>query len=221
MKFTKGNTVVEPHKLLYLQKKHAASFTDDGGEQFEALVDKLDNSIRQEIETPSWYPERCYFLVSGDDLRARVAAVLRQTAKNYTNPKTFFDNYKYFFCEEALPGPEFNKVSAEVLATGIIRRPYFNVIYDAFQGVNSEAWSEIVIKETLTNVINVLGSNSDISNTLPDAIRPELMYKSVQLYLRWAIARGGSGPSMHSTMVLLGREVCLRRLGEVKSVFAA
>ncbi|KAL8952816.1 MAG: hypothetical protein Q9222_001288 [Ikaeria aurantiellina] len=222
MRFTKGNTIVEPHKLLYLQKKYAASFADEGGELFEALVDKLDNCIGREIEKPSWYPEHCYSsLVSGDDLRTRIAGVLRQTAKNYTNPKAFFDDYKYFFCEEPLPDPNSNRVAADVLMTRISLEPYAKTIYNAFQKVMLEDWTDLVIKETLTNVIDILASGSDISDELSNDTHSRMTYRSVQLYLRWAIARGGSGPPMHATMVLLGREVCLRRLDEVKSMFAA
>lgn len=60
LKFTKGNTVVEPHKLLYLQKKHAAKYADEGGPQFEALLDRIYRDIQHEFESPSWYPNRTY-----------------------------------------------------------------------------------------------------------------------------------------------------------------
>lgn len=60
MKFTKGNTIVEPHKLLYLQKKYAAKYADEGGQQFEALVGRVFQAIEQEFETPSWFRGAVY-----------------------------------------------------------------------------------------------------------------------------------------------------------------
>ena len=41
--------------------------------------------------------------------------------------------------------------------------------------------------------------------------------KALHQYLRWAIAGGRSGPSIPETMVLLGRDVTLRRLKEATS----
>lgn len=60
LKFTKGNTIVEPHKMMYLQKKYAARYADEGGSQFEALVDRVSEAIQQEFGTPSWFPEAEY-----------------------------------------------------------------------------------------------------------------------------------------------------------------
>lgn len=56
MKFTKGNTVVEPHKLMYLQKKYATRYANEGGPQFDALVDGVFEAIEQEFRRPSWNP---------------------------------------------------------------------------------------------------------------------------------------------------------------------
>lgn len=64
LKFTKGNTVVEPHKLMYLQKKYAAKYADENGPQFRALVDRLFEEIQQEFKAPSWHPNQTYSLVS-------------------------------------------------------------------------------------------------------------------------------------------------------------
>ena len=55
MKFTKGNTIVEPHKLAYLQRKYAAKFIEEGGQEFEAIVDRTSKAIDHEFENPSWY----------------------------------------------------------------------------------------------------------------------------------------------------------------------
>lgn len=45
---------------MYLQKKYAAKYADEGGPQFEALVDRVFEAIQQEFRTPSWHPEAEY-----------------------------------------------------------------------------------------------------------------------------------------------------------------
>lgn len=41
MKFTKGNTIVAPAKLYYLQKKYARRYSDENGKEFEFMVDRV------------------------------------------------------------------------------------------------------------------------------------------------------------------------------------
>lgn len=60
LKFTKGNTVVEPHKLVYLQKKYAAKYAEKNGSEFEVLVDRIFEEIQQEFKTSIWHPGVSY-----------------------------------------------------------------------------------------------------------------------------------------------------------------
>lgn len=60
LKFTKGNTVVEPHKLMYLQKKYATRYATENGPQFESLVNRVFSEIQHEFEIPSWQPGSTY-----------------------------------------------------------------------------------------------------------------------------------------------------------------
>lgn len=41
MKFTKGNTIVTFGKLWHLQKKFAQRYAEQGGKEFDSLVDRI------------------------------------------------------------------------------------------------------------------------------------------------------------------------------------
>lgn len=38
LKFTKGDAIIEPAKLFFLQKKHAQRYIESGGEEFGSMV---------------------------------------------------------------------------------------------------------------------------------------------------------------------------------------
>ncbi|KAI4284838.1 MAG: hypothetical protein L6R38_001103 [Xanthoria sp. 2 TBL-2021] len=239
MKFTKGNTIVEPHKLMYLQKKYAAKYADEGGPQFEALVDRVFEAIQQEFGTPSWYPEAEYpNPLNGLELRTRVANVLKHTAKNYTTPRDFFDNYSYFFYD--VPLPEFKDDAGEKYSIcREIGAELSGSIEFALGTMRPENWSESALKEAISSSAEeVVAKNNDLRKQIPpkqefpflkhafqDVDIPILnikeAYKAAQLYLRWAIARGGSGPPMHTAMAILGRDVSLQRLYELHELLQA
>ncbi|MCJ1231601.1 Glutamate--tRNA ligase mitochondrial, partial [Toensbergia leucococca] len=50
LKFTKGNTVVDFKKLLYLQAKHAQKYSEEDGAMFESLVDRVFNTVREHLQ---------------------------------------------------------------------------------------------------------------------------------------------------------------------------
>ncbi|KAL8683754.1 MAG: hypothetical protein Q9186_000240 [Xanthomendoza sp. 1 TL-2023] len=211
MKFTKGNTIVEPHKLMYLQKKYAAKYTDEGGPQFEAIVNRVFKAIEQELEAPSWFPGSVYsHPLRGTELKSRIADVLKYTAKNYTTPQEFFANYGYFFYEMPQLVPAVIDFAGQ---RDVLRRSRWD-FYRTFSVVAPQDWTEDSLKRTISSTVDSMDKEMHAGEALSDANRKS-SYKSVQLYLRWAIASGGSGPSMHTTMALLGKDECVQRLKNV------
>ncbi|KAL8778561.1 MAG: hypothetical protein Q9213_007361 [Squamulea squamosa] len=217
MKFTRGNTIVQPHKLFYLQKKYAAKYADDGGPQFEALVGQVFEAVQRELGAPSWYPGSQYSYVinalQGQELRTCIANVLKHTAKNYTTPQEFFGNYKYFFYD--LPLPDFRDDSSEPYA--VVRDIWdsLTLVNGRLESMDLKDWTESNIKEAISMAGDIeLCYNMDV---IAESDRKDIRqgYQALQLYLRWGIARGGSGPPMHTTMAILGKDVCLRRLDEL------
>ncbi|KAL8739170.1 MAG: hypothetical protein Q9181_000199 [Wetmoreana brouardii] len=223
LKFTKGNTVVEPHKLIYLQKKHAAKHISEGGREFQIIVDRVFEAIRQEFENPVWnHPLKSYRgHLSGDELRSLIASVLQYTAKNYTTPKAFFDNYKYLFYNEPLPYFGLNTKLIEMHATCASLWPHLRLVNSNLRQVPHEEWTDGVINEKTQEIISEVKFALQRDCDESDRIDEKAVYKSISSYLRLAVARGGSGPPMHTTMALLGREVSLKRLEELADSLAA
>ncbi|KAL8999349.1 MAG: hypothetical protein Q9169_001775 [Polycauliona sp. 2 TL-2023] len=233
LKFTKGNTIVEPHKLMYLQKKYAAMRADEGGPRFEALIDKVFEAIEQEFRTPSWFPKAEYpDALNGLELRNRVANVLRHTAKNYTVPRDFFDNYSYFFYN--MPLPKFQHDTGEKYAICREIWPYLSTsIMSKLESIRPEGWCEDALKEAVSMSVQEIEAKAndsrqhkrpsdEASHVKQTNQRPEIatmnnkeVYQATQLCLRWTLARGRSGPPVHIAMNILGRDVSLRRLHEL------
>ncbi|KAL8656751.1 MAG: hypothetical protein Q9226_002565 [Calogaya cf. arnoldii] len=202
MKFTKGNTIVEPHKLLYLQKKYATKYADEGGPEFEALVERVFEAIYHEFETASWHSGAQYpNALEGHELRSRVANVLKHTAKNYTTPPDFFDNYSYFFYD--VPLPELKEDPGEKSSTRRETWEELASMRDVLSYIQPENWTESNLKEVISASLEDTHKTINDRRDGPDPIDIKDTYKALQLYLRRAIARGGSGPAMHTTMALL------------------
>ncbi|KAL9061260.1 MAG: hypothetical protein Q9206_000622 [Seirophora lacunosa] len=211
LKFTKGNTVVEPHKLVYLQKKYAAKYAEKNGSEFEAVVDRIFEEIQREFKTSTWHPGASYLNhLVGDDLRNRIQGVLRGTAQNYTTPREFFTNYQYFFYDQP-SAKNLEDVPEKTRAAIDGIRPQLRTINAAFRNIPLEAWTDVNLKGRALTVVAMMSSNLKGSSS-------QAINKSIQLYLRCAVARGSSGPPMHTTMALLGRNTCLQRLDELASL---
>lgn len=167
-----------------------------------------------------------------------MANVLKHTAKNYTTPRDFFDNYSYFFYD--VPLPEFKDDAGEKYSIcREIGAELSGSIEFALGTMRPENWSESALKEAISSSAEeVVAKNNDLRKQIPpkqefpflkhafqDVDIPILnikeAYKAAQLYLRWAIARGGSGPPMHTAMAILGRDVSLQRLYELHELLQA
>lgn len=100
--------------------------------------------------------------------------------------------------------------SGEMYATCEDLWPKLHLVNVKFHEVLPGNWTDAGLRETTTAIVNILSHELDKSS--------KEMYKIIQFYLRWGIARGGSGPAMHTTMTLLGRGICLQRLDELAAM---
>ena len=147
------------------------------------------------------------------ELKARVGAVLRVDAVNYTTPKQFFERNSYFFCDE--PRNEWTTRSNDHQlkdAIGFLR--------SNFKAVTPEQWDEKYLKHVFDRIADEIsvrwnqeeGSQSD---------RGKSALSSMQHFLRWALSGGRPGPRLISTMEILGREVSLQRIEDAASSLEA
>lgn len=147
------------------------------------------------------------------ELKARVAAVLRVDAVNYTTPKKFFERNSYFFCDE--PRNEWSIRSNDHQLKDAI-----GLLSSNFKAVTAEQWDEKYLKHVFDRMADEIfvrwnqeeGSQSD---------RGKSALGSVQHFLRWALSGGRPGPRLISTMAILGREVSLQRIEDAASSLEA
>lgn len=144
--------------------------------------------------------------LEGHDLKTRIAEVLRHTAKNYTTPRAFLDNYGYFFYDQPLRNLDSENVPSETRETLLKHWPQLRPVNSVCQGIPPDEWTADELKARHISLVDGLCSKLEIP--------PKEMYKTIQLYLRCAIPGGGSGPSMHTTMAIFGRDVCMQRLND-------
>ena len=147
------------------------------------------------------------------ELEARVAAVLRVDAVNYTTPKHFLERNSYFFCDEPrkdwMPGPNDHQLKDAI-----------GLLIGTFRAVTSEQWDETHLKHVFDRIAHDMsvqwdqeeGSRSDNGKSA---------LSSLQHFLRWALSGGRPGPRLISTMAILGREVSLRRIEDAASSLEA
>jgi hypothetical protein len=50
LKFTKGNTIAAPNKLVHLQKRYAQRYVEEGRENYNSMVNKLLGIVEQRLE---------------------------------------------------------------------------------------------------------------------------------------------------------------------------
>ena len=143
------------------------------------------------------------------ELEARVAAVLREDAVNYTTPKQFLERNSYFFCDESrkdwMPRSNDHQLKDAV-----------GLLNSTFRAVTSEQWDEEHLKYVFDRIANDMSVRWDQEESLrSDKGRSAL--STVQHFLRWALSGGRPGPRLISTMAILGREVSLRRIEDAAS----
>ncbi|KAL9578617.1 MAG: hypothetical protein Q9212_005602 [Teloschistes hypoglaucus] len=218
LKFTKGNTIVQPHKLKYLQKKFARKYIDDGGAEFEDIVDKTLEYLIQEFEPSTWnhVGDLSPRPVTREQIRERIASVLRQRADNYFDPKAFFDDYGYFFFQNApLPDRHTSKHIFQMYASCASLWPHLLLVNTELGLISPKVWTEDFLSTKLTKLVDKLTLRLEEVCEVPEQVDRQAIHQAVHSYLRLGVARGGSGPAMHTTMFILGQDVSMQRLDDL------
>ncbi|KAL9612519.1 MAG: hypothetical protein Q9167_002904 [Letrouitia subvulpina] len=224
LKFTKGNTIVQPHKLIFLQRKYSEKIAAEGGPRFDSVVDQIFQHVQQELQKKPI----CEELQSASNLKNRVINLFQLVGPRYVNPLTLFNDYEYFF--RPLDHLEYKSVSNPVvrnLLEGILP-----LVRQEISVISSEDWDSAVLKTTIQHVVDTItqqrshvldetGNDSSTPGKIviqEKILRSKSVYKAVHHYLRWAIAFGRSGPPMHDTMAVIGRKECIQRLANAEKL---
>ena len=215
LKFTKGNTMVQPAKLKYLQKKYAQKYIDEDCAKFESMIDRVYAVAEERLRLEK----------KDTDLRNRIAAFLRLVPKLYYTPKDFYERYIALF--EPVERPELNPLSENNGQKSAFTKNDVQITNThLITAASNKAflWTAPNIKKLLSVDIHdasFVGREEKGHSKVPKGEDPEAEQwysAAVHRYLRWALMGGKSGPAVADSMVLLGREETERRLGEAAMI---
>ncbi len=222
LKFTKGNTIVQPTKLMYLQKKYAKKYIEEGGAVFESMVDRVYAIAEQSIQGKE----------KDTELRNRIAAFMRLVPESYITPKDFYERHIALF--EPVERPKYvpikdnngQELEWEVKWLSLLNQQFTNP-----PSKDSTPWTASETKELVDSAIDHMLSNAALHRTTKKAgeskesesstvsnDEEQLYNAAVHHYLRWAITGGNPGPAMAHCMVLLGREETSRRIEDAARI---
>ncbi|KAI9820982.1 MAG: Glutamate--tRNA ligase mitochondrial [Thelocarpon impressellum] len=199
LKFTKGNTIVAFEKLWFLQKAHAQRYADEGGREFEELVDRVAKTTQAQVD-----PKDLEYVLRGRDVRPYTASILKADAKSFTTTQDFLTRNSYFLgpiCRSAYSSP-----------TPLVTTEQLTHAASWLQAIPVGEWTLETIKQKMSDIlaaVPVALKNQDEPTKASKA-----WHKALHHYLRWALADGRRGPGVADTLAILGRDVVLERLGD-------
>lgn len=156
-----------------------------------------------------------------EQIREVIARVLLLRANNYTTPKAFFDKYGYFIFQNApLPDKDTSKHISEMYANCANLWPHLLLVNIELGLISSGGWTENDLNIKLPKLVDKLVTRLQEVSEAPEKVDGQVIYQAIQSYLRLGIARGGSGPSMVTTMVLLGQDVSMQRLDDLSNLLS-
>ena len=222
LKFTKGNTMVQSAKLIYLQKKYAKKYIEESGSTFDSMVDQVYTLAKQNIQPKE--PEM--------DLRNRIAAFMRSVPETYTTSKDFYNRHIALF--QSVERPPVTPAADGHDQKFTLLPNHLSHLFQAFATLDENVpWTASEIK----TLINKAVSDASLAGGLvPDhqnkgkdereIVLEETGEKqgqkkynaAVYHYLRWALTGVTSGVGVTEAMVFLGREETIRRMREARRV---
>ena len=170
----------------------------------------------------------------GKSLKERIVDALRRCKHDYHDPRQFYQRYFYFF--RPLQAQDY--LSAETDP----RRNLLAVLHNGEQSLRSrDKLLPLSIKDivdhwlaTFAQRLNELPGDKWIASHLQQVIdsilddvkpHPKMLHSDwqqkgvdLQLFLRWALLAGWSGPSNSVLMEILGQEITLQRLADASTI---
>ncbi|KAK8189056.1 uncharacterized protein BKA78DRAFT_253786 [Phyllosticta capitalensis] len=201
LKFTTGSVVVTEAKLSYLQNHHQQKHLIPGDPYFEKVVDELVASIQGNDGIK--IDER---LLSNGGLRARVADVLRIDNKNFTKTEGFIEEHDYFFSDAAV---DYSSTDVPREKLDAVKTAWERTFFQ----IQPDDWTRVSLQQSIDKAAKMIVESR--TRDVPDEERAKgnkKAKKETWQHLRQALSGGKHGPGVLDTLLVLGREVCLRRL---------
>ena len=208
LKFTKGNATVSFEKLWFLQQRHAQRYINEGGPEFDRIVDDLLSTAQQT------YPQSQLFnSPPPSHQKQTLALLLRADGKNYSNPSSFLSRNVHFFLALPTSLPSYIPIDSTIPLSTL------RTAATALTFVPPEQWTSSIHAANVSNISSP-PPPSPPNSTEPDPESSEqqkqeekAFRKELYHYLRWALLGGAHGPGIPDTMTVLGREESLKRIG--------
>ena len=143
-----------------------------------------------------------------NELRDRIAVILRLDAAKYTTPNEFFARLSPLFCSQ--PRREWESHPEDH-----ILKDNMDTIVNSFKRVSCQQWSEANLKDVLPQMASALEAKWDGDGDLAYDLDPtagKRRMSIVKYFLRWALFGGRSGPTLMVMMNVLGRDLSLQRI---------
>jgi glutamyl-tRNA synthetase len=192
LKITKGNTIVAFGKLQYLQEQHARRRIGAGGEPYEQIIRDVAVALLERFGAG-----KVVNLVGKRKLRDVVANMLQADSLPYRSAAEFAEQCSIFVEVPRLSKPEVKEV--ELVNELSVAASTLTLVPDA-------EWTYQTHAENLKQLDLAKGPDADPADR--KKWKTELYH-----YLRWALLDGARGPSIPHTMAILGRDICVERIG--------
>ncbi|KAI9841678.1 MAG: Glutamate--tRNA ligase mitochondrial, partial [Pleopsidium flavum] len=165
MRFTKGNTIVTFGKLWHLQKHFAQLYAEQGGTEFDSIVDRIYSYVAQYS-----VDKQLNLILRERDLKSYLAMIVRVDAKNFTTVEDFYHRNAYFF-EQIVHSDLEPGYQNQSFIHGL---PILDLIKAAetISFVNAESWNSTIlhsqISEMVTSSTEARGVLIDISSGMEE-----------------------------------------------------
>ncbi|KUL86344.1 hypothetical protein ZTR_08536 [Talaromyces verruculosus] len=179
LKITKGNTIVSPEKMWFLQKAHTKRCVAENGPEFQKLVDDVTKAAEERGNIRDSLP-----------VKDTVTSLLRYDGGHFTTPAQFLDRNWPFF------------------TSSLDRTPYTLTQTDLEIGDPTPPLVALQTVATILTLVPESHWNVETHRTNLDCIPYTSKAFKMELYhyLRWALLAGASGPGMPQIMEVLGRD---------------
>ncbi|KAI1005754.1 hypothetical protein K3495_g2464 [Podosphaera aphanis] len=231
LKYTRGDSIVSPEKLNFLQRRHARRYASSPCSEnpLHTLHHLAVIPIVKELESRVDEENFSTFtkLPPGEARESYVKRIVEADANNYVNPQNFVSRNIYFFVS---PSPstlrknmpkvfELNTTSPGTIQSNIEQ---LLVIFRIIQEIELDEWSIEKLRNTLNSIVELMTnlSQEDQTSVATEESGPlakcaavsKSWSKFVHEYLRWALCAGKPGPDGISILLLLGKATVSERL---------
>ena len=188
LKFTKGNATVSFEKLWFLQRCHAQRYINEGGPQFQKMIEDLLSLVKEK------YPTSAFQSQSLSKQKETILLLLQSDGRNYSTGPSFLTRNSNFFLSLPVNLPPYQHLDTTIPLSTL------RTVSTALTFVPENQWTT----QTHSTNIQALTYNSDSPNK---SFRKELYH-----YLRHLLLAGAHGPSIPDTLTILGRDESIRRI---------